>query len=732
MEQTVTLELGGRTLSINTGKMAKLAGGSAVVQFGGTVVLVAASAAKMASPNRDFVPLTVDYRERTYAAGKIPGGFFKREGRPTEKEVLSSRLIDRPVRPLFSKQFPYETQIMATVLSSDQENDADVLALIGASAAINLSDIPFPEPVGAVRVGRIDGQFVANPTFEQLDGSDMDMVVAGTADNIIMVEGGTREIGEADLIAALEFAMDNIRQIVAIQRDLVSKAGKPKRALVPPPDTSELKSALDQGYRERLRQAIRIPGKEARQEEVDRISQEAVAALKERFATIESFIPKLLHDIERDELRHMVLHEKVRADGRGPDDIRKVTVEVGVLPRTHGSCLFTRGETQALAVATLGTKSDEQRVEELEGQSWKSYMLHYNFPPFSVGETRPIRGPGRREIGHGALAERAIEPVIPSDQTFPYTIRLVSDILESNGSSSMASVCGGSMALMDAGVPVKAPVAGIAMGLIKEGEAVEVLTDILGVEDHLGDMDFKVTGTRDGVTAFQMDTKIGGISFAVMSDALERARRGRLHILDIMEAALATPRAEMSPFAPRILILHIHPDKIREVIGPGGKIIKRITEETGAQIDIEDTGEVRIAAVNREGGKRAEELIRNITEDPEVGKIYQGKVRSVVTFGAFVEILPGRDGLLHISEIEHHRVARTEDVLNVGDLVMVKVIGVDRDGKVKLSRKALLPEPEGGVPAGVGGGREREGGGGRDRDRDRGRDRDRDRGGRRR
>jgi polyribonucleotide nucleotidyltransferase len=724
MEQIVTLDLGGKTLSISTGKMAKLAGGSAVVQYGGTVVLVAASAAKTASPGRDFVPLTVDYRERTYAAGKIPGGFFKREGRPTEKEVLSSRQIDRPVRPLFSKQFPYETQIMATVVSSDQENDADVLALIGASTAINLSDIPFPEPIGGVRVGRVEGQLLVNPTFEQLDASDMDIVVAGTADNIIMVEGGSREVSESDLIAALEFAMGHIREIVGIQRELVARAGKTKRPVVPPPDTSELIQALDQGYRERLRQAIRIPGKEARQEEVDRTSAEAVASLKERFATLELYIPKLLHDIERDELRRMVLREKVRADGRGPEDIRPVTVEVGTLPRTHGSCLFTRGETQALAVATLGTKSDEQRVEELEGQSWKSYMLHYNFPPFSVGEVRPIRGPGRREIGHGALAERAVEPVIPSDQTFPYTIRLVSDILESNGSSSMATVCAASMALMDAGVPVKAPVAGIAMGLIKEGDSVEVLTDILGVEDHLGDMDFKVTGTREGVTAFQMDTKIGGISFAVLTDALARARHGRMHILDIMEQALPSHREEMSPFAPRILILHIHPDKIREVIGPGGKIIKRITEETGAQIDIEDSGEVRIAAVNREGGKRAEELIRNITEDPEVGKIYQGKVRSIVTFGAFVEIVPGRDGLLHISEIDHHRVGRTEDVLNMGDLVMVKVIGVDRDGKIKLSRKALLPEPEGGVPAAAGAG-------GRDRDRDRGRDRDRDRGRRR-
>jgi polyribonucleotide nucleotidyltransferase len=725
----VSLELGGQTLTISTGKWAKLAGGSAVVQLGGTVVLVAASAAKNASPNRDFVPLTVDYRERTYAAGKIPGGFFKREGRPTEKEVLSSRLIDRPIRPLFSKLFPYETQIMATVVSSDQENDADVLALIGASAAINLSDIPFPEPIAGVRIGRVAGEFVVNPTISQLEESDMDMVVAGTAENIIMVEGGTRELPESVLVEALRFAAGHVRELVSIQRDLVARAGKPKRPLVQPPDTTELTKALDAGYRSRLGQAIRIPGKEARQEEVDRITLDAVVALKERFAEQEPFIGKILHDIERDELRGMVLSEGVRADGRGLDDIRKVTVEVGVLPRTHGSCLFTRGETQALAVATLGTKSDEQRVEELEGQSWKSYMLHYNFPPFSVGEVRPIRGPGRREIGHGALAERSIEPMIPAETHFPYTIRIVSDILESNGSSSMATVCAGSMSLMDAGVPIKAPVAGIAMGLVKEGERVAVLTDILGVEDHLGDMDFKVTGSREGITAFQMDTKIGGISFDVLSNALERARKGRLHILGIMEQALPRPRAEMSPYAPRIIILNINPDKIREVIGPGGKIIKRITEETGTQIDIEDSGEVRIAAINSDGGRRAEEMIRNITEDPEPGRVYQGKVRSVVTFGAFVEIVPGRDGLLHISEIDHHRVARTEDVLNVGDSVMVKVIGVDRDGKIKLSRKALLPEPEGGVPAGsgVGGGRERD----RDRDRDRGRDRDRDRGRRR-
>jgi len=720
-EHTVAIDLGGKELTISTGKWAKLAGGSAVVQMGGTVVLVASSAAKTAKPGLDFVPLTCDYRERTYAAGKIPGGFFKREGRPTEKETLSSRQIDRPIRPLMHKQWTYETQVMATVVSSDQEHDADVLALIGGSASLVLSDIPFPEPIAGVRVGRVDGKFIAMPTFAELDESDMDVVVAGTATDIIMVEGGSREVSEADMIAALDFAMQNIRNIVAAQKELVGVAGKSKRSPVEKVDVSDLERELRERFTGKLREAIRIPGKDARQEEIDLIVRSAEGEIADKYGDKKAFIGKLLHDVERDELREMILRDGLRADGRKPDQIRPITIEVGILPRTHGSCLFTRGETQALVVTTLGTKSDEQRVEELEGQSWKSYMLHYNFPPFSVGETRPIRGPGRREIGHGALAERAVEPVIPADTTFPYTIRIVSDILESNGSSSMASVCGASMALMDAGVPVKAPVAGVAMGLIKEGDRVAVLTDILGVEDHLGDMDFKVTGTTDGITAFQMDTKIGGISFEIMKNALEQARIGRLFILNKMKDCLATPRAEMSPFAPRITILHIHPDKIREVIGPGGKVIKKITEETGCQIDIEDTGEVRIAAVNMEGSKRAEEIIRNITEDPEVGRVYQGKVRSIVNFGAFVEIVPGRDGLLHVSEIDWGRTEKVEDVLNVGDLVMVKVVDVDRDGKIRLSRRALIPQPEGYVGAGVGG----SGGGHRDRERGGGRDRDR-------
>ncbi len=694
MERTVSVELGGRTLSLQSGKIARLAGGSAVIQYGGTVVLVAATADKR-PVQKDFVPLTVDYRERTYAAGKIPGGFFKREGRPTEKETLTSRLIDRPIRPLFPKTFPYEMQVLCTVLSSDQENDPDVLAMNCASAALMVSDIPFPEAIGCVRVAKIEGEFVVNPTYAQLEESNMDVVVAGTKDSILMVEGGTREISETDLIDALRFAHAHIQVCVALQDDLAKTNGKPKRALMPTEDVSELKAAVAGQVTDSIKKAIHIPGKEDRQNELSNIESACVTALAERFPESGGKIGKIFHDLERYETREMVLNENVRVDGRTPDQIRPIRCEVSVLPRTHGSALFTRGETQALGVTTLGTSNDEQRIEELEGQSWKSYMLHYNFPPFSVGEVRPMRGPGRREIGHGALAERGIEPVIPADTVFPYTIRIVSDILESNGSSSMATVCAGSLSLMDAGVPIKAPVAGIAMGLMKEGDRVAILSDILGAEDHLGDMDFKVTGTREGITAFQMDIKIGGITFEIMERALARAKDGRLHILGVMEQCLAEPREEISAYAPRITMIMINPDKIREVIGPGGKVIKRITEETGAQIDIEDTGEVRIAAYSSEGGKRAEEIIRGICEDPEVGSIYKGKVRSIVSFGAFIEIVPGKDGLLHVSEIDHKRTNRVEDVLEVGQIVEVKVIAVDREGKIKLSRKVLLPEPEG-------------------------------------
>jgi polyribonucleotide nucleotidyltransferase len=694
MERTVSVELGGRTLSIQTGKVARQAGGSAWIQYGGTVVLAAATADKRPIERKGFAPLTVDYRERTYAAGKIPGGFFKREGRPTEKEVLSSRLIDRPLRPLIHKDFPYETQVMITVLSSDQENDSDVLALCAASTAMQLSDIPFPTCISGVRVGKVNGELVLNPTFAELEQSTMDVVVAGTDDDIVMVEGGTREVSEAELLEVLRFAQGYIRVLNQLQEDLKRTNGKPKRPLVVPVETADIRAALEESVGARLVDALRIPRKEERQEALDTLVSEAAAAFGERFGARAALLGEVAHDLEREHMRRMVLAEGVRADGRAPDQIRPIRAEVSVLPRTHGSALFTRGETQALAVTTLGTSTDEQRVEELEGQSWKSYMLHYNFPPFSVGEVRPNRGPGRREIGHGALAERAIEPVIPTDTIFPYTIRVVSDVLESNGSSSMATVCAGTLSLMDAGVPVKAPVAGVAMGLIREGDRHAVLTDILGVEDHLGDMDFKVTGTAHGITAFQMDSKIGGIDFQILTEALERARDARLYVLEVMERCLSQPRADISVYAPRISIVQIDPDKIREVIGPGGKIIKRITEETGAQIDIEDSGEVRIAAYSSEGGKRAEQMIRDIVEDPEVGRIYDAKVRSIVSFGAFLEIVPGRDGLLHVSEIDHKRIARVEDVLKLGDIVRVKVIGVDREGKIKLSRKVLLPEPE--------------------------------------
>jgi polyribonucleotide nucleotidyltransferase len=522
----------------------------------------------------------------------------------------------------------------------------------------------------------------------------MDVVVAGTKSSILMVEGGTREISETELIEALKFAHAHIQVCVDLQNDLARTNAKPKRPLVTVEDTTELASALDSIVAEPLKKAIRMGKKEERYDEIKRIESEAAASLAERFPECEAKVGKLFHDIERREMREMVLSEGVRSDGRSPDQIRPIRCEVSVLPRTHGSALFTRGETQALAVTTLGTSKDEQRIEELEGQSWKSYMLHYNFPPYSVGEVRPVRGVGRREVGHGALGERGIEPVIPADTVFPYTIRIVSDILESNGSSSMATVCAGSLSLMDAGVPIKAPVAGIAMGLMKEGDRYAVLSDILGSEDHLGDMDFKVTGTREGITAFQMDIKIGGITFPIMEQALARARDGRLHILGVMEQCLAEPREDISAYAPRISIMQINPDKIREVIGPGGKVIKRITEETGAQIDIEDTGEIRIAAYSMESGKRAEEIIRGIVDDPEVGMVFKGKVRSIVSFGAFIEIVPGKDGLLHISEIDHKRTNRVEDVLQMGDEVEVKVIAVDREGKIKLSRKVLLTEPE--------------------------------------
>jgi len=662
-----------------------------MVRSGDTVVLVTACASK-GDLELDFLPLFVDYREKAYAAGKIPGGFFKREGRPTEKETLTSRLIDRSIRPFFQKGFRRDVQVMCQVFSVDQENDPDVLCLVGASAALNVSDIPFPEVISGIRVGRKDGKFLANPTFEELDYSTMDLIVAGTDDSIVMVEGGCEQVTEAEILEAFSFAAENVRAINRAQRELREMIAKPKFVWTPKAAQPEIEGAVRELAQAKLAEANRVPGKEQRQQAIDAVVSETKTTLASSFEGKESAIRSVLESLEKELVRDLVLTEKRRVDGRSYAEIRAIDIEVGVLPRTHGSAVFQRGQTQALVVATLGTSTDEQRIESLEGQSWKSYMLHYNFPPFSVGETGPNRGPGRREIGHGALAERALAPIIPEDTVFPYTIRLVSEILESNGSSSMASVCGGSLCLMDAGVPIVAPVAGIAMGLVSDGTRTAVLTDIQGVEDHLGDMDFKVTGTRRGITALQMDNKIGGLSREVLEQALEQAKEARLAILDKMEAAISAPRTDLSPYAPRIIVLKIPQDKIGEVIGPGGRMIKKITDETGCQIDISDDGTVKIASRDKESGERAAEIVRAITTDPEVGRTYKGVVKRIVNFGAFVEIMPGRDGLVHISELAPHRVANVEEILREGDEVVVKVIGVDDQGKIRLSRKAVLAE----------------------------------------
>jgi len=691
MAHQFAVEIGGRTYQFETGRVAKQASGAVLVRYGDTVVLATVVSAREEAADRDFFPLVVDYREKQYAAGRIPGGFFKREGRPNEKEILSSRLIDRCIRPLFDKDFRFEVQVQADVLSSDQENDADTLALVGTSAALMISNIPWGGPVGAVRVGKIDGEIMINPTCEELQRSTFDIVVAGTEDSLVMVEGKALEVSEAELMEAFRAARGPILELIRIQKDMASAAGKPKRAYQKRQMPEGLVEKLREAYNARVGEIVSVPGKEQREESLRALRAEAEERFLVEYPETQKAIRATLELMEREHLRTMILSDNRRADGRRPDEIRPITCEVGVLPRTHGSALFTRGQTQALVVTTLGTSTDEQKIEELMGHSWKTFMLHYNFPPFSVGEVRPNRGPGRREIGHGALAEKAIAAVCPSNDGFPYTIRIVSDILESNGSSSMATVCGASLSLMDAGVPIKSPVAGIAMGLIKEGDRVVVLSDILGVEDHLGDMDFKVTGTAEGVTGMQMDNKVGGLDLAILERALDQARRGREHILSVMNETLSKPRPEISQYAPRILIIQIDPEKIREVIGPGGKMIKKITDETGSTIDIEDTGQIKIACVDAEAAQRAVDMIRSLTEDPEIGRVYRGKVKRIVNFGAFVEILPGRDGLVHISELENRRVAKVEDVVREGDMVLVKVIGVDEDGKVRLSRKAALP-----------------------------------------
>jgi len=683
----------GRKLTIESGRLAKQAGGSALVQYGDTVVLVTAVAARDAREGIDFFPLTVDYQEKTFAAGKIPGGFFKREGRPSEKEVLTSRLIDRPLRPNFAEGFLAETQIIATVLSADPVNDSDTIALVGASAALQVSDIPFNGPLAAVRMGRIDAKLVVNPTIQALEESDLNMIVACSRDAIVMVEGGAKGLAEDVILDALFGALEACQPLLDMQDELQKALGKPKRAVTAPKRDEALYEAVKSLGVPKIREAMSLAAKHERGDSLREARRAVREGLSERFPDREKEIRAAYDEIEYNLFRETIVRENKRVDGRGLKDIRPIACEVEVLPRTHGSALFTRGETQALCVTTLGTTSDEQKIDALLGEYYKRFMLHYNFPPFSVGEVKFLRSPGRREIGHGALAERALSAVLPQEDKFPYTIRLVSEVLESNGSSSMATICGGTLSLLDAGVPIEAPVAGVAMGLIKEGNEVRVLTDILGDEDHLGDMDFKVAGTANGVTAVQMDNKIGGVSREVMRDALYQAREGRLHILGEMAKTLSQPRAEMSTYAPRITTLKIRVDKIRDVIGPGGKVIRSIVEETGAKIDVEDDGTIRVASADGEAMRKAIERIESITAEPEIGKIYKGKVRKIMDFGAFVEIMPGTDGLVHISQLANHRVAKVEDVVKEGDEIHVKVLEVDpKSGKIRLSLREAQRE----------------------------------------
>jgi polyribonucleotide nucleotidyltransferase len=693
-------EFGGRNLTIETGVMAKQADGAVTVRYGDTVVLVTATADRKERVGIDFLPLTVDYRENTYAAGKIPGGFFKREGRPNEKETLTSRLIDRPIRPLFPKGWPYETQVVALVLSADLANDPDILAVTGASAALHVSDIPFTTPIAAVRVGLINGELTLNPTYQQMDDSRLDLVVVGSATEVVMVEAGASEVSEKEVLEAIWFGQQHCRTLVAMQEELRAAVGRPKRAPKPKELDAAMVAAIESTYGDRLYKALKVPVKIESYRAVAALQDEVVKAQPETEPERRAMAASVFHDLHKRMARRELLGNRRRFDDRAPDQVRPVRSEVGVLPRTHGSALFTRGETQALVTCTLGTSEDAQILDWLEGESKKRFMLHYNFPPFSVGEVKFLRGPGRREIGHGALAERALLPLMPDNEQFPYTIRLVSDILESNGSSSMASICGGSLCLMDAGVPMRSAVAGAAMGLVKEGDNYLILTDIAGVEDHYGDMDFKVAGTREGITALQMDIKIQGISKTIMSEALEQALRARLHILDIMTGTLAQPRESISTFAPRIFTIRINKDKIREVIGPGGKMIRSIVERTGCKIDVEDDGRIHIASVDEASAQKAIDIIKEITAEAEPGKTYLGKVTRIANFGAFVEILPGLEGLMHISEVAEHRVREVTDEIKEGEEILVKVLEVDGD-RIRLSRKAVLREKreERGEPA---------------------------------
>ncbi len=694
MVKHVEREFAGRPLKLEAGRLAKQAAGSCLLQFGETVVLAAVTVSDNLS-TLPFFPLTVEYREKSYAAGKIPGGFLKREGRPSDEEILAARVIDRSVRPLFPEGFKNEVQVFLYVLSADQENDADVLGVTAASAALEMSKVPWQGPIAAVRVGRVEGAWILNPTFQQLEFSDVDMVVSGGRDSIVMVEGGALELTEAEIVKGLEVAQKGIRELLDAATELVRDMRQPKMEWTKSEPPAELVTRVKSLAEPRVAEALQLPEKSERAQALAALKATIHEQLAAEFPDNAKDVASVIEEIEYHTMRQQVLERGERVDGRDLDTVRPISCEVGVLPRTHGSALFTRGQTQALVSATLGTVSDEQRIDSIDvpQETSKSFMLHYNFPPFSTGEVRPIRGTSRREVGHGALAERALQALLPPYEQFPYTIRIVSDILESNGSSSMATVCGGSLALFDAGVPMSGACAGVAMGLIKEGDRVAVLTDILGTEDHLGDMDFKVAGTRQGVTSIQMDIKISGLDFHIVAEALDKAKTARLHILDIMDQAIPRPRSQLSKYAPRIITIQIRPDKIGDLIGPKGKTIRGIQEQTGAEINVDDNGLVTISAVG-EGGERARDMVAALVQEPEVGKVYEGVVKSTTAFGAFVEILPGVEGLLHISELQHGRTERTEDVVKKGDHVRVKLLEVDERGRMRLSRKALLDKPE--------------------------------------
>ncbi len=684
----------GRKISIETNHIAKQAAGSAIVRFGDSIVLV--TACHGAEKDGDFLPLTIDYVEKTYAAGKIPGGFFKREGKLSERETLISRLMDRPCRPLFPEGFTKEVQVVATVLSADPENDTDVLAVTGASSALTFSDLPFEGPIAAVRVGRVNGKLIINPTYSEVAVSDLNYVVAGSRDAIVMVEGGSKEVPEKEVVEALFYAHKELQPLIDMQLEIQAKLGKTKMEVKPKERDEALMKSISDFFKPRLDKAIRVKEKMARRDAYSKIKDEAhekfVKEGDENAESVAKLIDKVYEDCSYRQVRDMVVNEKVRIDGRDMKTVRPITIELGLLPRCHGSALFTRGETQAVVVTTLGTSEEAQRLDNIAGETTKTFMLHYNFPPFSVGETKPMRGPGRREVGHGALAERAVRKIMPNEKEFPYVVRIVSEITESNGSSSMATVCGSSLSLMDAGVPVRSPVAGVAMGLIKEGDKFAILTDILGDEDHLGDMDFKVCGTAAGITALQMDIKIKGLERNIVDQALEQARDARLYILDQMAEAINKPRASLSAFAPRIITLKINPDKIRDIIGPGGKTIRSITESCGVKIEVSDDGTVSIASNDENKAKAAIDIVRSLTQEAEIGKIYKGVVKRIADFGAFVEILPGTDGLVHISQLTEERVRRVTDVLQEGDEVYVKVLDVDRQGKIRLSRKEAMDD----------------------------------------